>query len=132
MNKITLIGRLGKNPEVKTFESGSKVANFTLATSEYYKKKDGEKVTKTEWHNIVLWKGLADVAERFLKKGSQVAIEGKITSRSWDDKDGNKRYMTEIVGSSIEMLGAVSTEPKNDTDIQDAETQTGDDKDLPF
>ena len=94
INKVILVGNLGKDPEVRTLENGAKVANFTLATSETYKNKEGQRVTTTEWHNIVLWRGLADIAERFLRKGNQVYIEGKIKSRTWDEKDGNKRYIT--------------------------------------
>lgn len=105
INKVILIGNLGKDPEVRNLESGAKVANFTLATSETYKNRDGQKVTQTEWHNIVLWRGLAEIAEKYLQKGNQVFIEGKIRSRSWDDKDGNKRYITEIVGDNLTMLG---------------------------
>lgn len=105
INKVILIGNLGKDPEVKTLESGAKVANFSLATSESYKGKDGQRVTQTEWHNIVLWRGLAEVAEQYLKKGNQVYIEGKIRSRSWEDKDGNKKYITEIQGDNLTMLG---------------------------
>lgn len=105
INKVILVGNLGKDPEVRTLENGAKVANFTLATSESYKNKEGQRVTQTEWHNIVLWRGLAEIAERFLNKGNQVYIEGKIRSRSWDDKDGNKRYTTEILGDNLTMLG---------------------------
>lgn len=105
INKVILVGNLGKDPEVRTLENGSKVANFTLATSETYKGRDGQRVTTTEWHNIVLWRGLAEIAEQFLKKGNQVYIEGKIKSRTWDDKDGNKRYTTEIQGDNLTMLG---------------------------
>ena len=105
INKVILIGNLGKDPEVRTLENGAKVANFTLATSESYKNKEGQRVTTTEWHSIVLWRGLADIAERFLKKGNQVYIEGKIRTRTWDDKDGNKRYTTEILGDNLTMLG---------------------------
>ena len=104
VNRVHLIGHIGKNPEVKTLESGAKVATFSLATTESYKDKNtGERVDKTEWHNIVLWKGLADITERFLKKGSQVYIEGKIQYRSYE-KDGVTRYSTEILGSSLTML----------------------------
>ncbi len=105
VNKVILIGNLGKDPEVRTLESGAKVANFSLATTESYRNKNGEKVDVTEWHNIVLWRGLADVADNYLKKGNQVYVEGKIRTRSWDDKDGNKRYTTEILGDNMTMLG---------------------------
>jgi single-strand DNA-binding protein len=105
INKVILVGFLGKDPEVHHLESGVATAKFSLATSENFKNKNGEKVTTTEWHNIVLWRGLAEVAEKFLKKGMQVYIEGKIKTRSWDDKEGNKRYTTEIVGDVMQLLG---------------------------
>lgn len=105
VNKVILIGHLGKDPDIQTFESGVKKASFSLATSEEYKDKDGNKVQQTEWHNVILWRGLADVAEKYLNKGNQVYIEGKIKTRSWDDKEGNKRYTTEIVVDNMTMLG---------------------------
>ncbi|MDA0196763.1 MAG: single-stranded DNA-binding protein [Bacteroidetes bacterium] len=105
VNKVILVGNLGKNPEIRHLESGRAVANFSLATSETYKNREGDKVTHTEWHNIVMWGGLAEIAERFLKKGSQVYIEGKITTRSYDDKDGVKKYITEVVGREMTLLG---------------------------
>lgn len=104
VNKVILVGNVGKDPEIRHLENGVAVANFPLATSETYRK-DGEKITTTEWHNIVLWRGLADVAEKYVKKGNPLYIEGKIRTRSWDDKDGNKRYTTEIVGDNMQMLG---------------------------
>jgi len=103
---VILIGNLGKDPEIRSLEGGVKVANFSLATSETYKGKNGEKVESTEWHNIVLWRGLAEVAESYLKKGNSVFIEGKIRTRDWTDKDGNKRYTTEIVADNMVMLGS--------------------------
>ncbi len=105
INKAILIGNLGRDPEVRVLEGGAKVATFTLATTESYKGRDGNRVDQTEWHNIVLWRGLAEIAEKFLKKGMPVYIEGRITNRSWTDKDGQKRYTTEIVGSNMTMLG---------------------------
>ncbi len=109
VNKVILIGNLGKDPEVRHLESGAVVANFPIATSETYKdRKSGEKITQTEWHNIVIWRGLAEVAEKYLKKGSSVYIEGKLRTRSWDDKEGNKRYTTEIVADNMTMLGGKS------------------------
>jgi single-strand DNA-binding protein len=104
INKVILIGRLGKDPEVRQITSGDKVANFSIATTENYKDKEGNKVENTEWVNIVLWKGLAGVAESYLKKGSLVYIEGKLTTRSWE-KDGTKHYTTEVVGNNMQMLG---------------------------
>ena len=106
VNKVILIGNLGKDPEIKYVSEGLPKATFSLATTEYYKDKNtGERVEKTEWHNIVAWRQLAEVAEKFLKKGKQVYVEGKLTSRSYDDKDGVKRYFTEIVADTITMLG---------------------------
>ncbi|MHA7099259.1 single-strand binding protein [Roseivirga pacifica] len=106
VNKVILVGNLGKDPEVRHLDNGRAVANFSLATSETYKNKQGERVTNTEWHNIVLWTPLAEIAERFLKKGGQVYIEGKLSTRSWDDQDGNKRYTTEVVGREMTLLGS--------------------------
>jgi single-strand DNA-binding protein len=105
VNKVILVGNLGKDPEVRSFEGGAKKASFPLATTESYKTRDGVKKDHTEWHNIVLWRGLADVAEKYLSKGSQVYVEGRIRNRSWDDKDGNKRYITEIEADTMTMLG---------------------------
>ncbi|MEQ9377828.1 MAG: single-stranded DNA-binding protein [Imperialibacter sp.] len=105
VNKVILLGNLGKDPEIRHLENGRAVTNFTLATSEVYKNKEGNKVTNTEWHNVVLWTPLAEVAEKYLKKGNQVYIEGKITTRSYDDKDGNKRYITEVVGREMTLVG---------------------------
>ncbi len=105
VNKVILVGNLGKDPEVRHLDNGRAVANFSLATSETYKNKQGERVTNTEWHNVVLWSPLAEIAEKFLKKGGQVYIEGKLTTRSWDDQEGNKRYTTEVVGRELTLLG---------------------------
>jgi len=105
LNKATLIGNLGKDPEVRVVPNGAKVANFSIATTESYTGKDGNKVDKTEWHNIVMWRGLAEVAEKYLKKGSQVYVEGRLQTRSWDDQNGLKRYTTEIVADNMVMLG---------------------------
>jgi len=117
VNKVILVGNLGKDPEVRYLEGGSVVANFTLATSESYKDKTGKRIDQTEWHNIVVWRGLAEVAEKHLKKGSQIYLEGKIRSRTWDDKEGIKRYTTEIVGDTFTMLG------KRDEQNQNKESQ---------
>jgi single-strand DNA-binding protein len=104
INKVILVGNLGKDPEIRTFENGGKVAQFSLATSEAYKDKEGNWQEQTEWHNIVVWRHLAERAENFLKKGSKIYLEGKIRSRSWEDKDNNKRYITEIVGDKVLLL----------------------------
>ena len=104
VNKVILVGRLGKDPEVRNLENGATVANFTMATSETYKDKTtGDRKEITEWHNIVLWRGLADVAARYLHKGDMVYIEGKLRTRSWE-KEGVTRYTTEIVGDNMTML----------------------------
>jgi len=104
VNKVILVGRLGKDPEVRHLENGASVANFPIATSEVYKDRNtGERKEQTEWHNIVLWRGLADVAEKYLNKGEMVYIEGKLRTRSWE-KDGVTRYTTEVVGDNMTML----------------------------
>jgi single-strand DNA-binding protein len=111
VNKVILIGNVGKDPEIRHLDAGVSVANFPLATSETYTAKNGEKVTTTDWHNIVLWRGLADVAEKYVTKGKQVYIEGRIRTRSYDDKDGNKRYVTEIYGDTMQLLGKKDDQP---------------------
>ncbi|MDG1756388.1 MAG: single-stranded DNA-binding protein [Bacteroidia bacterium] len=103
-NKVQLIGNLGMNPEVKELDGGRKVAKFTLATNEVYKNQKGEKVQDTQWHNIVAWGKTASLMEELLSKGKEVLVEGKLTNRSWDDKEGNKRYITEIVTSDFLIL----------------------------
>ena len=105
VNKVILVGNVGKDPEVRHLDSGVAVANFPLATSETYTAKNGDRVTTTEWHNIVLWRGLAEVAEKYVSKGKQLYLEGRIRTRSYDDKEGNKRYITEIYGDVMQMLG---------------------------
>lgn len=112
VNKVILIGNVGKDPEVKYLESGVPVARFTLATSESYKDKDGTRQSRTEWHNIVLWRGLAEIAEKYVKKGNPLFIEGKITNRSYE-QNGVTKYFTEIVGNEMRMLGS-----KNDNNNQ--------------
>lgn len=105
-NRVNLIGRLGQSPEAKKLESGKMVVNFSIATSENYKNKStGEKEEHTEWHNCVAWGKTAEIIEAYVKKGDEVAIEGKLTHRTWDDKEGNKRYTTEVVVNEILMLG---------------------------
>ena len=105
-NKVQLIGNLGNNPEIITLESGKKLAKFSIATNESYKNAQGEKVQNTEWPNVVAWNATAEIVEKYLEKGKEIAIEGKLTSRSYDDKEGNKRYITEIVCNELLMLGA--------------------------
>lgn len=105
VNKVILVGNVGRDPETRHLDKGVSVANFSLATTETYTAKTGEKVSTTEWHNIVAWRGLAEVAEKYVKKGSQLYIEGRIRTRSWDDKDGVKRYTTEIYADTMQLLG---------------------------
>jgi single-strand DNA-binding protein len=104
LNRVTLIGRLGKDPEVRRLETGAAVAKFSLATSESYKDKDGNKQETTEWHNVVMWRTQAEIAEKYLKKGMLVYVEGKLTYREYTDKDNVKKYFTEIVASNFQML----------------------------
>lgn len=103
-NRVQLIGNLGAAPEVKEFDNGNKMARFTVATSDYYTNKKGEKVSETQWHNIVIWGKLAGIAEKYLEKGSQVVIDGKLTTRNYTDKEGAKKYFTEIVANELMML----------------------------
>tara|TARA_B100001113_G_scaffold256472_1_gene211754 strand:- start:595 stop:1002 length:408 start_codon:yes stop_codon:yes gene_type:complete len=132
VNKVILLGNLGKDPEVRRLDDGRGVANFSLATSETYKNKSGEKVTNTEWHNIVLWSPLADIAESYLKKGSQVYIEGKISNRSYEDKDGVKKYVSEVVGREITLLGRPPEQQENAQNNPSENTNNSDEDDLPF
>lgn len=104
-NKVQLIGHLGNNPEIITLDTGKKLAKFSLATNETYKNASGEKVTNTDWHNLIAWNKTAEIVEQYLEKGREIAIEGKLTSRSYDDKDGNKRYVTEVVVNELLLLG---------------------------
>ena len=103
-NKVQLIGHLGNNPEIISLENGKKIAKFSLATNDSYKNAQGEKVTNTEWHNLVAWNKTAEIIENYLEKGKEIAIEGKLTTRSYDDKDGNKKYITEGVVNELLML----------------------------
>ncbi len=105
VNKVILIGRLGKDPEVKYTQGGTAIARFSLATDEFWKDQNGERQQRTEWHNIVAWDKLADICGQYLTKGKQVYIEGKLQTRSWEDKEGNKRYTTEIRADNMVMLG---------------------------
>ena len=104
-NKVQLIGNLGNNPEIITLDSGKKLAKISIATNETYKNAQGEKVTDTQWHNVIAWNKTAEIIEKYLVKGSEVAIEGKLTSRSYEDKDGAKKYITEVVCNELVMLG---------------------------
>ncbi len=108
-NKVQLIGNLGNNPEIRTTEGGKKLARFSIATNETYRSTKGEKVTETQWHNLIAWGKVAEIAEQFLSKGSEVAIEGKLINRNYTDKDGNKRYITEVQVNEVLMLGDKKT-----------------------
>jgi len=146
VNKVILVGNVGKDPEVKHLDSDTSVANFSLATSDNYTNKAGEKVTTTEWHNIVCWRGLATIAENYIRKGSQIYVDGKIRTRSYDAQDGSKRYITEILADTIQLLGkksdgtspegnkavqpSVVSEPANSTNTYSNDDKEGDD--LPF
>jgi len=109
VNKVILIGRLGKDPETRYMPNGEAVTNVTLATSENWKDKSGEKQEKTEWHNLVFYRRLAEIAGEYLKKGSQVYVEGKLQTRKWQDKEGKDRYTTEIIVNEMTMLGGKSS-----------------------
>jgi single-strand DNA-binding protein len=104
-NKVTLIGHLGADPEIKVFDSGKKKVKLSLATSDSFKNANGEKVEQTHWHNIIVWGKSADIAEKYLKKGSEIAVDGKIQYRSYEDKNGEKKYITEIMLNDFLMLG---------------------------
>ncbi|MES3018795.1 MAG: single-stranded DNA-binding protein [Bacteroidota bacterium] len=144
INKVILVGHLGKDPEVRHLDGNVSVASFPLATSETYNK-DGRKIEQTEWHNIVMWRGLADVASKYLQKGKLVYIEGKLRTRSFEDKEGHKKYTTEIVAENFTMLGRKSdfdnghSENTNTTPAKTEEDQpmdytrpTSTEDDLPF
>ncbi|MBU3677035.1 MAG: single-stranded DNA-binding protein [Chitinophagaceae bacterium] len=118
VNHVFLIGNLGKDPEIQYIEGNIPVAKFPLATTETYKDKKGNTVPQTEWHNIVLWRGLAELAAKYLHKGSLVHIEGSLRTRSWEDKDKNKRFMTEIIASNLVMLDKRSGEYRSEHDDQ--------------
>ena len=104
-NKVQLIGNVGQEPEIKTFDGGKKVANITIATNDHFINEKGEKVEQTEWHRVTAWGKVADIIEKYVTKGKEVALEGKLTHRSYDDKDGVKRYITEVVAHDILLLG---------------------------
>ncbi|WP_435578755.1 single-stranded DNA-binding protein [Gilvibacter sp.] len=104
-NKVQLIGRLGQDPEVLTFDDGGKMAKFSMATDDSYKDKQGQKIERTQWHNIIVRGGLVNIVENYISKGQEIAVEGKLSNRSWDDKDGNKRYTTEVMVNELLLLG---------------------------
>ena len=128
VNKVILLGNVGNDPKVRHLDNGKSVANFSIATSESYTDKQGQKVDNTQWHNIVLWSPLAEIAENYLKKGNQVYIEGKLTTRSYQDKQGVTKYITEIVGRDLTLVGGKTA--KQDEVPKDEAPQEIDD--LPF
>jgi single-strand DNA-binding protein len=131
-NKATLIGRVGRDPEMKYIADGTAVATFSMATDETYKDKSGQKVQNVTWHNIVAWKKLAEICTQYLHKGSLIFIEGKIQNRSYDGKDGVKKYTSEIVASTMKMLGG-KTEDGGRQEPHDNQAQSsGEPSDIPF
>lgn len=145
VNKVILIGNLGKDPEVRHLENGATVANFPLATSESYNDRTtGERKEITDWHDIVVWRGLAEVVEKYVRKGTKVYVEGKLKKRSWQDKEGNTRYSTEVVADELTILSRPDREnrseqpnPYDSTGTPDAPSKVddimnNDDDDLPF
>ena len=136
VNKVTLLGRVGKDPVVKHFDNGGVIAEFTLATDDSYKDKQGNKVEQTDWHNCKITFGkLAEVAEKYVKKGQLLWLEGKIKTRSYDDKDGNKKYLTEVIVESFKMLGGKDKSESTATvsnPASEVPANTAPDSDLPF
>lgn len=136
VNKVILLGNVGKDPEIQHLEGGVSVARFPVATTESYKDKNGNKIDQTEWHNIVAWRGLADVTEKIVHKGSQLYIEGRLRTRQWEDKEKNKRYTTEIVADVITVTGGRKTDGtplSTDTNTPSSfDLNANDGNDLPF
>ena len=135
VNKVILLGNLGNDPEVRYTPSGKTVANFSLATTEQWTTKDGAKEEKTEWHRIVAWGRLGEICGEYLHKGKQVYIEGKLQTRAWEDRDGNKRYTTEVIALGMQMLGAAERDGGRKTREEYGpvdEPQTIPDDDIPF
>jgi single-strand DNA-binding protein len=131
INKVILIGNLGKDPELRYTPNSKAVATFSLATTEKWKDKEGQFQEKTEWHNIVAWGKQAEICKEYLKKGSSVYVEGRLQHRSYDDKEGNKKYITEIVARTVQMLGRKG-EAKEEPVSQDLESSAAEEEDLPF
>lgn len=135
VNKVILIGHLGADPEVKFLGSGTQVANFRMATTENRLNRSGEKVAMTEWHRIVAFGRLAEICGQYLNKGKQVYIEGRLRTRSWEDKDGNRRFTTEIVANQMQMLGTMGAPAETATPDKDFDMDlggSGPDEDIPF
>jgi single-strand DNA-binding protein len=124
VNKVILVGNVGRDPETRYLDENTAITKFPMATSETYRNRSGERVSTTEWHNIVLWRGLAQVAEKYVRKGTQIYIEGRIKTRSYDDADGNKKYITEIVGDQMQLLGRRPDESEGDQIAQQPTTQS--------
>ncbi|MBW6491095.1 MAG: single-stranded DNA-binding protein [Lentimicrobium sp.] len=136
INKAILIGNLGRDPEIQNFDKGVKKASFSIATTETYRNREGQEMEQTEWHNIILWRGLAEIAEKYLRKGSQVYIEGRIRNRSYE-KDGQKRYITEIECDTLNLLGSrhsTDTTPQSEQSVgtPSAPIIPTEEDDLPF
>lgn len=131
VNKVILIGRLGQDPEVRYTPSGQAVANFTMATSENWTGKDGQKQERTEWHRIVVWGRLAELCKDYLRKGRQVYIDGKLQTRSWDDKEGKKRYTTEIVANTVQFLGTAPDKVETDSTTSTTEYSQSESSSVP-
>jgi single-strand DNA-binding protein len=124
VNKVILLGRLGQDPELKYTPGGSPVCNFSLATTESWTDKSGQKQEKTEWHRVVVWGKLAELCNQYLAKGRQAFLEGRLQTRSWDDKDGNKRYTTEILASTVQFIGGPSASQNTNTGVDTSYSQT--------
>ncbi len=120
VNRVMLIGNLGKDPEISFLEGNIAIAKFSLATTESFKDRSGRLVTQTEWHTVILWRGLAQLAKKYLHKGSQVYVEGKLKTRSWEDKEGNSKFATEIVGDNLIMLDKKNDSSSNEDDYDTA------------
>ncbi len=138
INKVILIGNLGRDPELRFTQGGTAVANLSIATSETWNSKEGQKQERTEWHRVVLWDKLAEIAKEYLSKGRQVYLEGRLQTRVWKDNDGNKRYTTEIRGDQLVMLGGKGEQPQAQTNISPPTTEAelepfqATDDDVPF
>ena len=132
VNKAILIGNLGKDPDLRYTPSGQAVATFSLATNERYKDKDGQLVDRTEWHNIVVWGTQAETAKEYLKKGRQIFVDGRIAYRTYDDREGNKRYITEVVAQRIQFLGRREEVPETVPAEPEMDAPTSEEENLPF
>ena len=132
VNKVILIGNLGKDPEVRYLENGTCVANYPIATSENYKDKQGNKVENTEWHNIVAWRKVGEISEKYLKKGSRIYVEGKLQTRSWEGENGEKKYRTEIVINQLTMLSSKDSQPQENSKQTSPAMEEDFSDDLPF